>query len=253
MVAIVTAGDSAIGRHLVLALAGAGHDVAFTHLNAAAMAARLEAEVAALGRKARAWRPMRATRPRWSVPCRGRGLGGAVPEVLVNNAGIQTWASLLDLRAEQWDAVMRCEPARHLPEHAGLCPCAGGGGARRGGGEPGLGLQQSGLSAAGGLHRLEGGIEQFTKVSAVEWGPYGIRVNCIRPRRDCHRTHRGRGGRLCRNLGQGHPAAPGGHAAGHCRADAVLISDAASYVTGQTLWVDGGTFAQANWPYEVTP
>ncbi len=66
MVAIVTAGDSAIGRHLVLALAGAGHDVAFTHLNAAAMAARLEAEVAALGRRARAWETMRATRPRWS-------------------------------------------------------------------------------------------------------------------------------------------------------------------------------------------
>ena len=32
-----------------------------------------------------------------------------------------------------------------------------------------------------------------------------------------------------------------------------LISDAAAFVTGQTLYVDGGAFSQANWPYEVTP
>ena len=30
-----------------------------------------------------------------------------------------------------------------------------------------------------------------------------------------------------------------------------LISEAAAFVTGQTLWVDGGAFSQANWPYET--
>jgi len=29
-----------------------------------------------------------------------------------------------------------------------------------------------------------------------------------------------------------------------------FASDAAQFVTGQTLWVDGGVFSQANWPYE---
>ena len=53
--ALVTAGNSAIGRHLVLGLAGAGYDVAFTHLNAAADAAKVVAEVAALGGRALAW------------------------------------------------------------------------------------------------------------------------------------------------------------------------------------------------------
>jgi 3-oxoacyl-[acyl-carrier protein] reductase len=28
-----------------------------------------------------------------------------------------------------------------------------------------------------------------------------------------------------------------------------LISDAAAFVTAQTLYVDGGTFSQAPWPY----
>ncbi|MNT77592.1 3-oxoacyl-[acyl-carrier-protein] reductase FabG [compost metagenome] len=28
-----------------------------------------------------------------------------------------------------------------------------------------------------------------------------------------------------------------------------LASEAASFVTGQTIWVDGGVFSQAFWPY----
>ena len=50
--AIVTAGTSAIGRHLVTALAADGHDVAFTHLGSADLAGRVAADVAALGRRA---------------------------------------------------------------------------------------------------------------------------------------------------------------------------------------------------------
>ena len=52
--ALVTAGTSAIGWHLVLALAGAGHDVAFTHLGMAVEADQLCAEVTALGARAMA-------------------------------------------------------------------------------------------------------------------------------------------------------------------------------------------------------
>lgn len=49
--AVVTAGTSAIGRHLVVALARAGHDVALTHVASAALAAEVAAEVEALGRQ----------------------------------------------------------------------------------------------------------------------------------------------------------------------------------------------------------
>ncbi|MCZ8154151.1 MAG: SDR family oxidoreductase [Rhodobacteraceae bacterium] len=30
-----------------------------------------------------------------------------------------------------------------------------------------------------------------------------------------------------------------------------FCSAAAGFVTGQTLWVDGGVFSQAPWPYET--
>jgi 3-oxoacyl-[acyl-carrier protein] reductase len=30
-----------------------------------------------------------------------------------------------------------------------------------------------------------------------------------------------------------------------------FCSAAADFVTGQTLWVDGGVFSQANWPYDT--
>ena len=52
--ALITAGTSAIGRHLVLGLAGAGYDVALTHLGAADEAAALVAAVKALGARAMA-------------------------------------------------------------------------------------------------------------------------------------------------------------------------------------------------------
>ena len=50
--ALITAGTSAIGRHLVLGLAGAGYDVALTHLGAADEAVALVAQVEALGARA---------------------------------------------------------------------------------------------------------------------------------------------------------------------------------------------------------
>ena len=34
------------------------------------------------------------------------------------------------------------------------------------------------------------------------------------------------------------------------RTVAFLVSDAAEFITGQTLWVDGGLFSKATWPYD---
>lgn len=254
MAAIVTAGDSAIGRHLVLALAGVGHDVAFSHLGAPEAAAWLEAEVAAAGGRAKGWQADAGDEADVAaLHAEAADWAGAVPDVLVNNAGIQSWSSLLDLRAEQWDAVMRTNLRGSFlnTQTFGRALVAAG----RGGSVINLGSGCNKLA----FPRLvdytasKGGIEQFTKVAAVELGPHGIRVNCIAPGAIATERTAAEAGDYAATWARVTPLRRVGTPQDICGPLLFLISDAAAFVTGQTLWVDGGAFTQANWPYEVTP
>lgn len=254
MAAIVTAGDSAIGRHLVLALAGAGHDVVFSHLGASDAARALEAQVSGLGRRAKGWETdagdeaavaaFHAEAAEWA---------GAVPNVLVNNAGIQTWASLLDLRADQWDAVMRVNLRGcflNTQAFARAAVAAGTGGSVV---NLGSGCNKLAFPRLVDYTASKGGVEQFTKVAAVELGPHGIRVNCIAPGAIATERTAAEAGDYAGTWARVTPLRRVGTPQDICGPLLFLISDAAAFVTGQTLWVDGGAFTQANWPYEVTP
>ena len=254
MAAIVTAGVSAIGRHLVLALAGAGHAVAFTHLGAGRAAQALEAEVTAQGGRAKGWNSdagdeaavaaLHAAATDWA---------GAVPDVLVNNAGIQTWASLLDLRADQWDAVIRTNLRGcflNTQVFARACITAGQTGAIV---NLGSGCNKLAFPRLVDYTASKGGIEQFTKASAVELGPHGIRVNCLAPGAIATDRTATEAGDYAATWARVTPLRRVGTPQDICGSLLFLISDAAAFVTGQTLGVDGGAFSQANWPYEVTP
>lgn len=253
-VAIVTAGVSAIGQALVRALAGAGYRVGFTHMGEAEQALRLEAEVAALGGAARGW--LSDAGDEAAVTALHRAVAdwaGSVPEVLVNNAGIQTWAPLLELRVEDWDAVMRTNlRGAFLNTKAfGQALVA----ADKGGVIVNLGSGCNKLA----FPRLvdytasKGGIEQFTKVSAVELGPHRIRVNCLAPGAIATERTAQEAGDYAAIWAKVTPLRRVGTPEDLTGPLLFLISDAAGFVTGQTLTVDGGAFGQANWPYEVTP
>ncbi|TGD43674.1 SDR family oxidoreductase [Pseudotabrizicola sediminis] len=252
MFAIVTAGPSAIGRRLVTALAGAGYDVAFTHLNAADAAADLVAQVQALGRRAHAWESdagdegavhrMHAEAADWA---------GDAPDVLVNNAGIQTWAGLLDLRADQWDAVMHTNLRGTFlnTQAAGRAMVA----ARKGGSivTLGSGCNKLAFPKLVDYTASKGGIEQFTKSAAVELGPHGIRVNCIAPGAIATERTAAEAGDYAATWSKVTPLRRVGTPDDLAGPLLFLCSDAASFVTGQTIWVDGGVFSQATWPYEL--
>jgi 2-hydroxycyclohexanecarboxyl-CoA dehydrogenase len=87
-------------------------------------------------------------------------------------------------------------------------------------------------------------VRALTRVAAREWGPLGIHVNTLCPFSSSPRVeafaaeHPGRMERTARSLplrrAPGHPE----HDIG--RAALFLASDDASYVTGQTLFVEGG-------------
>jgi 3-oxoacyl-[acyl-carrier protein] reductase len=88
----------------------------------------------------------------------------------------------------------------------------------------------------------------FTKISAVELGPYGIRVNCIAP--GAIETERTKlelpdyAGTWGRTTPLGRIGTPGDVAG----AIAFIVSDDASFITGQTIMIDGGLFTQGPWP-----
>lgn len=93
----------------------------------------------------------------------------------------------------------------------------------------------------------KGDIEMLTKVSALELGPYGIRVNCVAPGAiEIERTkletanYADTWGRLA-PLGRVGPPQDVGQMI------VFLASNESSFVTGQTIWVDGGVFSQAPW------
>ena len=170
--------------------------------------------------------------------------------LLVNNAGVQTWCSLLELKEEDWDRVINTnlkgsflctqQAARRMIQHGegGSIINIGSGANKR----PFPNLVDYSAS--------KGGLNQLTQVAAVELGPEKIRVNCVAPGAiEIERT------KLEANdyAGTWAPITPArriGYPEDVAKACVFLASDEAEFVTGQTLYVDGGLLTQAMWPYE---
>ena len=96
----------------------------------------------------------------------------------------------------------------------------------------------------------KGGIEMFTKSAAVELGKYGITVNCVAPGAiEIERTKH-EAGDYAATWAKRTPLGRVGQPVDVARAVAFLASDSAAFITGQTLWVDGGLFSKPSWPYD---
>jgi NAD(P)-dependent dehydrogenase (short-subunit alcohol dehydrogenase family) len=248
MTALVTGAGRGIGKGIALELARNGCDVAVNcHLDPAEGAGTV-AEIEALGRRAFAVAAdvgRSADVDRMFAEVLGR-----FPRlnILVNNAGIQTWKPLLELEEAEWDRVMDTNlkgcflctqrAARHMKD-------AGGGSIVN----IGSGCNKLAFPKLVDYTASKGGIEMFTKVSAVELGAYGIRVNCVAPGAiEIERTKLEAGD----YAGTWAPVTPLGRVGNPAdvgRVVAFLAGDGGGFVTGQTIWVDGGLFCKPHWPY----
>lgn len=166
-------------------------------------------------------------------------------DVMICNAGVDNIKAAESYQESEWDRILDINlrgcfycaqfAANHMLERG-----------------TGSIIMTSSVAGAHGIPGLapyaasKGGINQLVKTTAVEWAKRGIRVNGIAPgyidnimagvafnaddpyqRRAIERTPMGRRGQLHEFIG----------------AYLFLASDAASYVTGTTIYVDGGFHA----------
>ncbi|RNM13664.1 SDR family NAD(P)-dependent oxidoreductase [Nocardioides pocheonensis] len=170
-------------------------------------------------------------------------LGGL--HVLVNNAGITRDNLLFKLTEEDWDSVMNV----HL-KGAFLMSKA----AQKTFVEQKYGkiLNLSSISALGNRGQAnysaaKAGVQGFTRTLALELGPFGVNVNAIAPgfiatemTDDTARRLKMDVDEFRRLNAEANPVKRVGYPEDIAAAAAFLCSDEASYITGQTLYVDGG-------------
>lgn len=169
-------------------------------------------------------------------------------DILVNNTGIQTFSPLLDLPESDWDLVIRTnlKGCFNCTQRVGRIMKQNGSGRIINLGSGSNKVAFPGLSS---YTASKGAIEMFTKVAAAELGAYGITVNCVAPGAiETERTkletpdYAGTWAKLT-------PLGRIGTPQDVARAIVFFASDAAAFITGQTLWVDGGLFSKPAWPY----
>jgi len=245
-VAIVTGGASGIGRAAALLLAHEGAAVAIADVNREA-GERVGEEIAAAGGRAffEAADVTRASDCRRLVDRTLREFGRI--DILFNNAGIIRRASVTELSEDDWDRVMAVNVKSIYLLSREVIPHM----ERQGAGV--IVNTASGWGLAGGERAAvycasKGAVVLLTKAMAIDHGPK-IRVNCICPGdtdTGMLRAEAEQLGESAENFLAGSSKRPLGRMGTPeeiAQAVLYLASDAASFVTGTALVVDGGGLA----------
>jgi NAD(P)-dependent dehydrogenase (short-subunit alcohol dehydrogenase family) len=239
-IAMVTGSTRGLGEVSAKALAGAGADIAVCGRNTDHMK-RVTGEIRELGRRADGFF-IDVTSKESVAEAVGRILEsfGRI-DILVNNAGVNYRVPVLEFPEEEWDLVINTNLKGYFLVAQSVVPQM----LKNGYGKV---INMSSILGTVGLPNqlayasAKGGVDQMTKVMAIEWAKQGVRVNAIGPtyfetelvtqiRNDPERfnfinerTPMGRWGYL--------PELEG--------AVIFLASSASDFVTGQTIYVDGG-------------
>ena len=175
--ALVTGAGAGLGRAIALALTRTGYRVGLADIDGAALS--LVAEECGSGAVAL---PLDLRRQASVAACCEEAAAALGPlDLLVNNAGVALHRPVVDLTWDEWDAVLdvNLKGAFFMSQHFGAALIAEG---RRGAivniasahGIVALADRSAyGISKAGVIH--------LTKMLAVEWARFGIRVNAVAP------------------------------------------------------------------------
>jgi NAD(P)-dependent dehydrogenase (short-subunit alcohol dehydrogenase family) len=103
---------------------------------------------------------------------------------------------------------------------------------------------------------VEAGKDMFTRALACEWASHGVRVNSIAPgtiRTDLVQENLDKGLLDAGRIRERTPLGRFGEPEEVASLAAFLASDEASYITGQTIYVDGGWTSWGGWPLQAPP
>jgi len=239
--AVVTGGSRGIGRAIALGLAEAGADVALTYREKRAEADAVVREIEALGRHAMALQMDVTDRASVAAAARDARSLGAI-SILVNNAGINKPTDFDQVTDADWDSILATNlkgPFLCAQVFLPLLRETGGGSIVHIGSVSG----QYGGPRTAHYAASKAGLISLAQVIARFGAQYGVRSNTVAA------------GIIASDMGQAGLAAASVQKAaenillkrlGSTQevADAVvfLSSDASSYITAQTLNVNGGLY-----------
>ena len=241
-VAVVTGAARGIGRGIAEVFAEEGADVVVNDITVCEEAESVAARIRALGR--RAMTAQADVSNRTQVEAMFENVWGEFGpiDILVNNAGIETITPFLELTDEQWTRVT--DVNLRGPWLCSQIFCRRALAAGRKGNIVNIGSIQAAKILPGRTHYAPAklGLEALTRNMSAEMTPRGIRVNCVHP------------GFIATDMTawivNNPEILPGIVAqisvgrAGEPRdigtVVAFLASEESSYVTGQSLHVDGG-------------
>ncbi|KRD14463.1 MULTISPECIES: SDR family oxidoreductase [unclassified Streptomyces] len=239
--AVVTGARRGIGRAMARALAQAGADVIGVSATLEETGSDVEKDVTAAGRT------FEAIRADFADPQAVHALGADLAarerpvDILVNNAGTIRRAPAAQHTDTDWDTVLQV----NLTAQFALTRAVGAAMAARGHGK--IVFTASLLSYQGGITvpgytAAKHGIAGLTKALANEWAPHGVNVNALAPgyiatdNTQALRDDPARSKAILDRI----PAARWGNADDLAGATVFLASDAAAYIHGTVLPVDGG-------------
>ncbi|MBH5316678.1 3-oxoacyl-[acyl-carrier-protein] reductase [Paenibacillus sp. GSMTC-2017] len=239
--ALVTGASRGIGRAIAIALAEAGADVAINYSGNEASAAETAAAVEALGRRAFIVKANVGKAAEFDAMVKDVLEQFGALDILVNNAGITRDNLIMRMKEEEFDSVIETNLKGVFN---GIKAVSRSMMKQRSGRIINISSVVGVLGNPGQANYVaaKAGVIGLTKASARELSSRGITVNCVAPGFIQTEMTDKLSDDMKETLSGQIPLARLGEATDIANVVRFLASDAAAYMTGQTVHVDGGMY-----------